>query len=215
MSLAKDNLTLMAQQGAMRLLMHAIDYNALLADRGQIQRIAYTLYNLSTDPANHADIVTQGGVRLCCKFWRRCDLSLDLNCEELKPPKLGEDVREVVACTIANLACGRVNSARMHADGAGAVLCTFILQPEQWMNSSDVADKTGVGSANMGELSIHERAARRRASGRKAAMSRLPRQRCAAALRSATSQRAPARRRHAGAASRPWPSPRRPWARSA
>jgi hypothetical protein len=124
MSTVYKNLHYMIQQGVLkviRYLLHNEEVNADSDDKHafdpsdyMLQLCAHVLFNLSTDPRNHEQMVHDGATKMCWQLYHAED---EDNNEE--------DTEETAALAICNMACGMVNSAKMVADGADDVLIEF------------------------------------------------------------------------------------------
>ena len=174
MTLVPENRSAMMSGGVMVLISRAL--NLGLAESAPptahvMQIMVHALYNLSTEPSNHASMVNEGAASLCCDCWSRCDNKYNLNGAEDIKAVSGEDIREVAASTLVNLACGHINSARMLAEGSGEVICSYITNPQAWLLAMDANKRPGLEGQQ------------RILSASKEALARLPVDLCAAALR--------------------------------
>eukprot|EP00937_MAST-01D_sp_MAST-1D-sp2_P002128 g2128.t1 len=148
-----------------------------------------SLYNMSLAQQSLATMVEQGAMDL---LWLQCDNDLTMS-EHRKQAPVGEDVRECVALTLVNLASGRVNSERMLRDGAGQIICDFILKPEVWMSTADCATQApqrvvfvNAKRAEQVRAAAADDGQQRLEAGKNAAFARLPK-----ALSRAREQRDP------------------------
>jgi hypothetical protein len=188
MSHASENLFPMVREGVVGVLAEVLALGGDLLSDYMRQMVAHTIFNLSTRLENQSDMVEQGAAGMCAELWNQ-------KRPVLTPVAPGQpsaitlfiDTWEVVARTLLNFANGKVNSARLLRDGAGTVITTFILSPDTWMTTADLEAEPKAAAADAqkddGPLDAEAVIRTQMATGRKAALGRLPRPLCAAALR--------------------------------
>jgi hypothetical protein len=124
MSTVYCNLHYMIQQGVLKVIKYLLHNESENADSDDqfafdpsdymLQLCSHVLFNLSTDPQNHEQMVHDGATHMCWQLYHAED---EDNNEE--------DTEETAALAICNMACGKVNSAKMVLDGADDVLIEF------------------------------------------------------------------------------------------